>query len=185
MAKIYRVSGPVIVAEGLDARMYDVVKVGEEKLIGEVIQIKPDRVTVQVYEDTSGLKPGEPVGNTNLPLTVELGPGLLKNIYDGIQRPLPELKKVMGDFILRGASVPALDRKKKWHFVPKRKKGDEVKPGDVIGTVKESEVIEHRVLVPLDISGKLTEIKEGDFTVDDAVAVADTAAAACKRKAHT
>lgn len=171
LAKIYRVSGPVVIAEGLEAKMYDVVKAGEEKLVGEVIQIKGDRVTIQVYEDTNGLKPGEPVENTGLPLTVELGPGLIRSIYDGIQRHLPELKSLMGDFVLRGASVPALNRKKKWHFVPKKKKGDDVNAGDVIGVVKESEVIEHRVLVPPHISGRITEIREGDFTVDDVVAI--------------
>ncbi|MBI2578367.1 MAG: V-type ATP synthase subunit A [Candidatus Aenigmarchaeota archaeon] len=172
MARIYRVSGPVVIAEGLDAKMYDVVKVGEGRLVGEVIQIKGDKTTIQVYEDTSGLKPGEPVENTGQPLAVELGPGLLRSIYDGIQRPLPALQQMMGDFILRGASVPPLDRKKKWHFVPKKKKGDEVKPGDILGVVKESEVIEHRVLAP-GVSGKLAEIKEGDFTVEDAIAVVD------------
>lgn len=171
MAKIYRVSGPVVIAEDLEAKMYDVVKAGEEKLVGEVVQIKGDKVTIQVYEDTNGLKPGEPVENTGLPLTVELGPGLIRSIYDGIQRPLPELKSLMGDFVLRGASVPALDRKKKWRFIPKKKKGDDVNAGDVIGVVKESEVIEHRVLVPPHISGRITEIREGDFTVDDVVTV--------------
>src|SRR3989338_5271964 len=126
MAEIYRISGPVVTAEGLKARMYDVVKVGEDKLIGEVIQIRPTRTVIQVYEDIKGIKPGEPVENTGLPLSVELGPGLLKNIYDGIQRPLPDLKILMGDFIKRGAVTNALDRKKKWHFVPSAKKGIEV-----------------------------------------------------------
>ncbi|MBI2971724.1 MAG: V-type ATP synthase subunit A [Candidatus Aenigmarchaeota archaeon] len=174
VAKIYRVSGPVVTAEGLDARMYDVVKVGDEKLLGEVIQIKSDRTVIQVYEDTSGLKPGEPVENTGSPLTVDLGPGLLTSIYDGIQRPLPALKAIMGDFILRGAVVPALDRKKKWHFVPLKKKGDAVRAGDVIGTVKEGGVIEHRILVPHGVEGMLTEIKEGNFTVEETIASVGT-----------
>ena len=173
MAEIYRVSGPVVIAEGLDARMYDVVWVGEDKLIGEIIQIRPTRTVIQVYEDTSGLKPGEPVENTGLPLTVELGPGLLKSIYDGIQRPLPDLKALMGDFIRRGAHANALDRKKKWQFVPLAKKGQDVKEGMIIGTVKETEIIEHRVIVPIGVRGKIKDIKEGNFTVNDAVATLD------------
>src|SRR3989344_9156951 len=158
MAEIYRVSGPVVTAEGLKARMYDVVKVGEDKLIGEVIQIRPTRTVIQVYEDTSGIKPGEPVENTGLPLSVELGPGLLKSIYDGIQRPLPELQKMMGDFITRGASASALDRKKEWHFVPVMKKGAQVGEGMILGTVKETDIIEHRVLVPKGVHGRINLI---------------------------
>ncbi len=168
--RIYRVAGPVVVAEGIHARMYDLVKVGKEKLMGEVIQINPDKITIQVYEDTSGLKPGEPVENTGQPLVVELGPGLLRSIYDGIQRPLPVLKDIMGDFIRRGAETPGLDRKKKWKFKPKVKKGDEVKEGEIVGTVKETDVIEHKVLVPPGVSGKIKEIKEGEFTVEDIIA---------------
>jgi V/A-type H+/Na+-transporting ATPase subunit A len=171
MAEIYRVSGPVVTVQDLKARMYDVVKVGEEKLIGEVIQIRPDKTVVQVYEDTSGIKPGETVETTGSPLTVELGPGLLKNIYDGIQRPLPDLKSLMGDFISRGAQSSALDRKKKWYFSPSVKKGDNVSEGAVIGTVKETETIEHRVLVPKGIRGTVKEINEGKFTVEETVAI--------------
>ncbi len=172
-AEIYRISGPVVTVDGLKARMYDVVKVGEDKLIGEVIQIKPDKTVVQVYEDTTGIRPGEPVENTGMPLTVELGPGLLKNIYDGIQRPLPELKALMGDFIMRGAAPAALDRKKKWMFIPSAKKGQEASEGMIIGTVKETEIIEHRVLVPHGINGRISEIKEGTYTLEDAIAILD------------
>ena len=171
MAEIYRVSGPVVTAEGLKARMYDVVKVGEDKLIGEVIQIRPTRTVIQVYEDTSGIKPGEPVENTGMPLTVELGPGLLKSIYDGIQRPLPDLKALMGDFIQRGAQSSALDRKKKWTFKPSVKKGQDIELGEIIGTVKETDVIEHRVLATS--AGKIKDIKEGDFNIDDVIATLD------------
>src|SRR3989338_2356378 len=174
MAEIYRISGPVVTAEGLKARMYDVVKVGEDKLIGEVIQIRPTRTVIQVYEDTTGIKPGEPVENTGSPLTVELGPGLLKNIYDGIQRPLPFLKAMTGDFIGRGAYTDALDRKKQWAFTPSVKKGGEVEEGAVIGTVRETEIIEHRELVPYGMRGKIKEIREGKFTVADTVAVLES-----------
>ncbi len=167
--KIYRVSGPVVMVEELEAKMYDIVRVGNEKLIGEVIQIKPDKVVVQVYEDTSGLKPGEAVENTGLPLVAELGPGLLKSIYDGIQRPLPELKNVYGDFISRGAHVPALDRKKKWHFKPAVKKGDSVESNQAIGSVNEGMIV-HKILVPHGTHGKVAEIKDGDYTVEDTVA---------------
>jgi len=168
--KIYRVAGPVVMAENIDARMYDLMRVGSEKLMGEVIQINPDKITIQVYEDTSGIKPGEPVENTGQPLVVELGPGLLTSIYDGIQRPLPVLKEMMGDFIKRGAKTPGLDRKKKWRFKPSVKRGAEVKDGQVIGTVKETSVIDHKILVPPGMGGTIREIKEGDFTVDETIA---------------
>ena len=168
--KINRVAGPVVVAEGIDARMYDLIMIGNEKLMGEVIQINPDKITIQVYEDTSGLKPGEPVENTGQPLIVELGPGLLTSIYDGIQHPLPVLKDMMGDFIKRGAKTPGLDRKKKWRFKPIVKRGDEVKEGQIIGTVKETSVIEHKILVPPGVSGKIKDIKEGDFTITETIA---------------
>ncbi len=167
---IFRVSGPVVIAENLDAKMYDVVRVGDERLVGEVIEINGSRVAIQVYEDTSGLKPGEPVENTGFPLSVELGPGILKSIYDGIQRPLPELQKSMGDFIKRGAVVNALDRAAKWHFKPSVKKGAKVREGDFIGTVKETETIEHRIMVPISAGGVVDEIKEGSFTVEECIA---------------
>ncbi|MBI2141382.1 V-type ATP synthase subunit A [Candidatus Woesearchaeota archaeon] len=166
--KIYRVAGPVVVAE-LEARMYDVCKVGREKLLGEVIQINGGRCTIQVYEDTTGIKPGEDVENTEQPLVVELGPGLLSSIYDGIQRPLQVLRGMTGDFIMRGASAPGLDRKKKWDFKAIVKQGAVVKGGDAIGTVKESETVVHKVLVPPNVSGKIASITDGSYTVADAV----------------
>ncbi len=167
--KIYRISGPVVIISGLNTRMYDVVKVGNEGLMGEVIGIEGDKSTVQVYEETSGIRPGEPVENTGMPLSVELGPGLLESIYDGIQRPLPVLKTTMGDFIKRGVFADGLSREKQWDFVPTAKKGDKVKGGDIIGTVQETQNIEHRIMVPPDVSGTVEEIKKGKFKVDEVV----------------
>jgi len=168
-AKIWRISGPVVVAEGLEAKMYDLVRVGNEKLMGEVIQINRDRTTIQVYEETTGLKPGEPVESTGAPLSIELGPGLLSQIYDGIQRPLPELARIMGNFIKRGVFVPGLDQNKKWEFQAVAKKGDEVKGGDMLGTVQETKFLKHRILVPPNVSGKIKELNSGKFTVAEAV----------------
>src|SRR3990167_2101787 len=139
IGKLYRIAGPVVVARGLDARMYDIVRVGEEKLMGEVIQIDGENVIIQVYEDTSGIKPGEPVINTGKPLSVELGPGLLTSIYDGIQRPLEILRKEQGDYIFRGLEAPGLDPRKKWEFKAAKKKGDKVESGEIIGEVEETE----------------------------------------------
>ena len=174
VGEIYRISGPLVIAEGLKAKMYDVCKVGEEGLMGEVVGIKGDKVLIQVYEDTSGIRPGEKVVNTGMPLSVELGPGMLGMIYDGVQRPLPVLRELTGDFIGRGVEAPALDRKKKWPFKPILKKGDKVKGGEIIGIVKETELIkEHRILVPPNVSGTIVEIYEGDFTVEDTIAVLD------------
>ena len=167
--KIYRVAGPVVTAVGISPRMYDVVHVGNEQLMGEVIKIVGDYSIIQVYEDTSGVKPGEPVTNTGRPLVAELGPGLLHSVYDGIQRPLPVLQEKMGDYILRGVSAPGLDREKKWGFKPTVAVGDEVSPGQIIGTVMEG-TMEHRILVPVDVQGKVEEIKEGEFTVEEPVA---------------
>lgn len=167
--KIYRISGPVVIISGLNTRMYDVVKVGNEGLMGEVIGIEGDKSTVQVYEETSGIKPGEPVENTGMPLSVELGPGLLESIYDGIQRPLPVLKDKMGDFIKRGVFANGLSREKEWEFVPTAKKGDKVKGGEIIGTVQETQNIQHRIMVPPDVSGTIEEIKKGKFKVDEVV----------------
>jgi V/A-type H+-transporting ATPase subunit A len=167
--KIYRISGPVVIISGLNTRMYDVVKVGNEGLMGEVIGIEGDKSTVQVYEETSGIKPGEPVENTGMPLSVELGPGLLESIYDGIQRPLPVLKGSMGDFIKRGVSANGLSREKEWDFVPTVKKGDKVNAGDIIGTVQETQNIQQRILVPPNVSGTVAEIKSGKFKVDEVV----------------
>ncbi|MBI3034242.1 V-type ATP synthase subunit A [Candidatus Woesearchaeota archaeon] len=174
--KLFRISGPVVTAKGTSARMYDVVRVGRESLMGEVIQISDDQTTIQVYEDTSGLKPGETVETTGLPLSVELGPGLLNSVYDGIQRPLPVLRQEKGDFIARGITAPGLDRKKKWDFKPSLKKGDEVKPGTIIGSLRELNT-EHRLIVPGNIKpGKISEIKEGSFTVEEAVCRLDNGA---------
>jgi V/A-type H+-transporting ATPase subunit A len=166
--KIYRVAGPVVTVIGLKTKMYDVVKVGHEGLMGEVIKIVGNKSVVQVYEDTSGIKPGEPVENTGLPLSVELGPGLLESIYDGIQRPLHVLKEEMGNFIKRGVSADGLDHSKLWEFKATVKKGDVVKPGDIIGVVQETPNIEHRIMVPADSAGgEIAEIKSGKFTVVD------------------
>ena len=173
VGEVYRVSGPLVVAEGLQARMYDVCRVGDEGLMGEVVGLVGDKTLIQVYEDTSGIRPGDKVENTGMPLSVELGPGLLKSIYDGIQRPLPVLKDASGDFIARGIHAPGLDRKTKWEFTPTVKKGEKVSGGDVIGTVPETEIVEHRILVPPKVSGVITEIYEGSFTVDETVAVLD------------
>ncbi|TLZ63057.1 MAG: V-type ATP synthase subunit A [Methanobacteriota archaeon] len=175
LGEIYRVAGPVVTATGLRPRMYDVQFVGEEKLLGEVIQIKGDKTIIQVYEDTSGVKPGEPVADTGAPLVVELGPGLLGSIYDGVQRPLPVLQKAMGDFILRGVQSPGLTREKAWKFVPKVKVGQAVGPGDVVGSVQEAKNVEHRIMVPPTFrGGKVAEVRDGTFKVDEVVARLDS-----------
>jgi len=168
-----RIAGPVVTAVNLDAHMYDVVKVGDEELMGEVIKIDGDNVIIQVYEDTSGIKPGEPVANTGLSLAVELGPGLLTSIYDGIQRPLEVLVEKMGNFIERGVTAPGLDRSKKWDFKPVVKAGDRVEPGQIIGEVQETNKM-HRVMIPPNVKGGVVkEIKSGSFTVDETVIVLD------------
>lgn len=164
-----RISGPVVTAVGLDAHMYDVVKIGHEELMGEVIKIQGENIIIQVYEDTAGIRPGEPVENTGLSLAVELGPGLLTSIYDGIQRPLEVLVEKMGDFIERGVSAPGLSHEKKWEFVPTAKAGDVVKAGDVLGTVQETNIV-HKVMVPPNSKGgTIKKIAAGSFTVDDTV----------------
>ncbi len=170
--KIINVAGPVVKAKGMKgAKMYDLVKVGEEKLIGEIIELKEDRATIQVYEDTTGLKPGDEVINTGMPLAVELAPGLLTSIYDGIQRPLPDIMKKTGDFIARGVEAYPIDRKKKWEFVPVVKKNDKVIHGDILGVVKETPIAEHRVMLPIEIEkGVITDIKEGKFRIEDTIA---------------
>ena len=170
---MYRIAGPVVVAKGIQARMYDVVRVGNEGLMGEVIQIRGDMTVIQVYEDTSGLKPGEKVTNTGQPLSVQLGPGLLTSIYDGIQRPLPVLQKQMGDFIKRGVYADGLDAKKKWDFKATAKKGDKVSGGSIIGEVEETEGLVQKIMVPPNVGGTLKEIKSGSFTVKETVAVLD------------
>ncbi len=167
--KIYSISGPVVIATDLDGKMFDVVRVGKLGLVGEVIKIVGNRFTIQVYEDTSGLKPGEPVISTGKPLSVELGPGLLKSIYDGIQRPLDVIQSETGDFIVRGASAPPLDEKKEWEFQPVLKEGDEVEEGYILGTVKETDIITHKIMVPYKVSGVVKTIKAGKFRVSDTV----------------
>jgi V/A-type H+-transporting ATPase subunit A len=169
--EIIKIAGPAVIARGMrGARMYDLVRVGKEKLVGEIIRLSGDTAFIQVYEDTSGLYVGEPVESTGLPLAVELGPGLLSNIYDGIQRPLPEIRQQQGDFIRRGAVVPALDRDRRWSFRPRVSVGEEVGPGDVIGEVQEFGLV-HRILVPPDAKpSRVAEIREGEFTVTEVVA---------------
>ncbi|MBP5685400.1 MAG: V-type ATP synthase subunit A [Candidatus Methanomethylophilaceae archaeon] len=167
---IYRVAGPVVTATGISPKMYDVVHVGNEKLMGEVIKIVGEYSIIQVYEDTDNVKPGEPVTNTGKPLSVELGPGLLESVYDGIQRPLPVLRDKMGDFIYRGVSAPGLDHEKKWEFVPTVKEGDEVSQGQVIGTVQEGPM-EHKIMVPIGLNGKVEAIHSGLYTIDETIAI--------------
>ncbi len=175
--KTVKVSGPLIVAEGMaDCRMYDVVRVSEKGLVGEIIELRGDTASIQVYEETSGLGVGEDVISTGEPLSAELAPGLITGIFDGIQRPLTTLYFQYGDRISRGVSVNNLDREKLWHFVPRVKEGDEVEEGDVLGTVQETEIVEHRILVPNGVSGKVRSVKEGDFTIEDTVAVILTGA---------
>jgi len=171
--EIYRVSGPVVNATGIKPRMYDVVFVGHERLMGEVIGLEGDKTVIQVYEDTSGVKPGEPVENTGAPLSVELGPGLLTSIYDGIQRPLPVLQDKMGDYIERGVTAPGLDHETKWKFKPSSKKGDLIESGQTIGTVQETPTIEHKIMAPYGSKGKIEDIKEGEFTVDEIIGKMD------------
>ncbi len=169
--KVIKVSGPLVVAEGLrDANVADVVRVGEMGLMGEILNMTGDRASIQVYEETSGLGPGARVETTGYPMSVELGPGLLESIYDGIQRPLTDIMRISGDTIARGVSVPALSREKKWDFKPVAAKGAKLKGGDIIGTVQETAPIEHRIMIPPALSGTLEDIKEGSFTVDEVVA---------------
>ena len=169
-------AGPLVIAEGMrDANMFDVVRVSNQRLIGEIIEMHGDEASVQVYEETSGLKPGEPVESMEVPLSVELGPGLIASIYDGIQRPLDDIMKVTGgNSLKRGVEVPALKRDKKWNFVPVAKVGDEVEGGDVLGTVKETIVVEQKIMVPPNVKGKVKEIKSGEFTVEEVVCVLET-----------
>ena len=175
--RIDRVAGPVVVASGmLGASMYELVKVGNWGLIGEVIRVESDRATIQVYEETTGIKPGETVERTGHPLSVELGPGLINQFFDGIQRPLPVLLKQAGAFIRRGVTAPALDRKKKWEFTPLLSKGDKVTSGDVLGEVPETVLVKHRVLVPPNIAGTLKSIvPKGNYTLEDPIAEVETA----------
>ncbi|MDP8263783.1 MAG: V-type ATP synthase subunit A [Candidatus Ancaeobacter aquaticus] len=173
--RVIKVSGPLVLADQMqDARMYDVVRVSDERLIGEIIELKGDVASIQVYEETGGLGPGEPVYLIGEPLSVELGPGLIESIYDGIQRPLDIIKEKSGDRIMRGVDVPSLDRSRKWHFEPSVKKGDRIIPGDIIGIVKETTVVDHKILAPLDAEGTVEVIAEGDYTVDQIVCTVKT-----------
>ena len=168
---IQKVAGPLVIAKGMrDANMFDVVRVSQQRLIGEIIEIHGDEASIQVYEETSGLGPGEPVESTNEPLSVELGPGLISSIFDGIQRPLDEIRKVTGNNLQRGVEIPALNRNTKWHFTPIVSVGDEVVSGDIIGTVQETEIVVHKIMVPNGIEGKITSVTEGDYTVSEVIA---------------
>jgi V/A-type H+-transporting ATPase subunit A len=173
--KIKKVAGPLVIAEGMrDANMYDVVRVGDSRLIGEIIEMHGDQASVQVYEETSGLGPGAPVESTEMPLSVELGPGLISSIYDGIQRPLDDIMKLCGNNLMRGVEVPSLKRDIKWPFVPTVKVGDTVVEGDIIGTVQETVVVTQKIMVPYGVKGTVKEIKSGDFTVEETVCVVET-----------
>ena len=176
VGKIIKVSGPLVVAEGMDeANVYDVVQVSDNKLIGEIIEMRADRASIQVYEETVAIGPGEPVYSTGEPLRVELGPGLLEAMFDGIQRPLKEFQEVAGDYLNKGVAVPSLNREKKWDFEPVVSAGDKVEAGDIIGTVQETSVISHKIMIPLGVEGTLKSIEKGSFTVTDTVAVVETA----------
>ncbi|MDI6873153.1 MAG: V-type ATP synthase subunit A [Actinomycetota bacterium] len=172
---VVKVSGPLVVARDLpDPKMYDLVKVGRERLMGEIIELRGNLASIQVYEETAGLGPGDEVISTGEPLSVELGPGLLTSIYDGVQRPLDVIRAKYGNYVTRGVEEPGLSRERRWAFTPAVKVGDEVGPGDILGTVPETKVITHRIMVPVGVEGKVSEIKEGEFTVEDVVAVVET-----------
>ncbi len=174
--KISKIAGPLVVATGMrEANMFDVVRVSDSKLIGEIIEMHGDRASIQVYEETSGLGTGEPVESTGEPLSVELGPGLIEGIFDGIQRPLEKIRELVGNSLVRGVEVPALDREKKWHFVPKVKAGDKVVGGDILGTVQETEIVEHRIMVKPGVVGTVKSIAEGDYTVTEQIGSIETA----------
>ena len=172
---IKKVAGPLVIAEGMhDANMFDVVRVSNQRLIGEIIEIHGDEASIQVYEETSGLGPGEPVESTEEPMVVELGPGLISSIYDGIQRPLDDIMKISGNSLKRGVEVPSLKRDLKWEFVPAVKAGDEVEPGDIIGTVQETAVVRQKIMVPYGIKGTVKEVKAGKYTVEETIAIVET-----------
>lgn len=174
-AIISRISGSVVVATGIEgAQMFDVVRIGDLGLLGEIIRLEGTNATIQVYEDTSGLRPGEKIVNTKRPLSIQLGPGLLTSIYDGIQRPLDVLRNKSGDFISRGIFIPALDQQKKWEFIPTKKNGESVSQGEIIGEVQETPLIKHKIMIPFGIQGQLSEIKEGKYTVNENVAKVKT-----------
>lgn len=173
--RIIKVSGPLVVAEGMEeANVYDVVEVSKNKLIGEIIEMRGDKASIQVYEETTGIGPGDIVVSTGSPLSIELGPGMLEQMFDGIQRPLLNLQEASGDFLKKGVSVPSLNREKLWDFHPELKVGEEVTPGTIFGTVQETEVVVHKLMIPHGVYGKIKEIKEGKFTVDSTVCVVET-----------
>jgi V/A-type H+-transporting ATPase subunit A len=173
--RVVKVSGPLVIAEGMeDASIYDVVKVGHKRLIGEIIEMRGDKASIQVYEDTTGLGPGAPVTTTGVPLSVELGPGLIESIFDGIQRPLEAIAAIAGSYLTKGVEVLALSREKKWHFVPTVNVGDEVKAGYIIGTVQETSVVSHKIMIPYGMEGKIISISEGDYTIEETVAELET-----------
>ena len=174
--KIIKVAGPVIIAEGMrGTQMYEMVRVGEEKLIGEIIELEGDTATVQVYEETTGIKPGETVESTGGPLSVELGPGIIGSIFDGIQRPLENIKILTGDYIQRGVDVPPIPKDKKWEFKPLAEPGQKVQGGDVIGEVQETSAVTHKIIIPPNISGTLKSIEpQGEYTVVDTIAEVET-----------
>ena len=172
---IKKVAGPLVIAKGMrDANMLDVVRVSSQRLIGEIIEMHGDEASIQVYEETSGLGPGEPVESTNVPLSVELGPGLIGSIFDGIQRPLDEIMKLTGNNLKRGVEVPSLSREQKWNFVPSVSVGDELEPGDVLGTVQETAAVVQKIMVPPEVSGTVKSICAGEYTVEDTIAVLAT-----------
>ncbi len=169
---IKKVAGPLVIAKGMrDANMFDVVRVSSRRLIGEIIEMHGDEASIQVYEETSGLGPGEPVESTNVPLSAELGPGLIGSIFDGIQRPLDEIMRLTGSNLKRGVEVPSLSRTRKWEFVPSVQAGEKVQPGDILGSVRETEAVEHKIMVPPEISGTVKDIRAGEYTVEDVIAV--------------
>ena len=169
---IKKVAGPLVIAKGMrDANMFDVVRVSSRRLIGEIIEMHGDEASIQVYEETSGLGPGEPVESTNVPLSAELGPGLIGSIFDGIQRPLDEIMRLTGSNLKRGVEVQSLSRTRKWKFVPSVQAGEKVQPGDILGSVRETEAVEHKIMVPPEISGTVKDIRAGEYTVEDVIAV--------------
>ena len=173
--RIIKVSGPLVVAEGMEeANVYDVVEVSDNKLIGEIIEMRGDKASIQVYEETTGIGPGDIVVTTGSPLSIELGPGMLEQMFDGIQRPLLKIQEAVGDFLLKGVSVPALDREKKWQFTPTMQVGEKVEPGKIIGTVQETEIVLHKIMVPNGVYGKIIDIKEGEFTVERTICSIET-----------
>ncbi|MBQ8944184.1 MAG: V-type ATP synthase subunit A, partial [Clostridia bacterium] len=172
---ITKIAGPLVVASGMrDANMFDVVRVSNSRLIGEIIEMHGDRASIQVYEETSGLGTGEPVQSTNEPLSVELGPGLIQGIYDGIQRPLNVIRDLAGNNLTRGIEVPALNRETVWHFTPTVKPGDKVVAGDILGTVQETDIVLHKIMVPPAVNGTVDSIAEGDYKITDKVGVIKT-----------